>query len=855
MRLRRAEKLAISPQILQHAGPMNAHAVKSPTRSTLIRPKSVWSGNALPLLLGIVCLSLSTSVLSQQSAGTIESGEYQTDSEARAAWRPMAGTAPVSTAILDGKAVLRFPCNFEGTQIERASWDHQVRLDLADYNGVQFDFFCQDASPVSHFSLYFQSGEGWYSATFYPETSGWNQITIDISAMSTEGKPGGFASIRTIRISAWRGSDKSTEFYLHGFRAVGGFGPNTHVGILRCDSAARTRSSDAASVQQYCTALAEQFKAAGIEYATVSDLDLTSGKLHRLKLIVLPYNPVMPENTTAVLVEFIKGGGRLLSFFGMPETLRPCVKIEVGSVVRPAKQGGFARIRFVEGVVPGAPLLVGQNSWNILELKPVPGASREVAEWLDDRGQPTGHAAIVASANAVAVSHVLLTDDISNKRQMLLALTGYLVPQVWQQAADVSLSRLGRLAGYMDFENAVAAIAKLAGENQRVEPHLAAGRKLRDEAIAHRAAGRYSDAWARAQEAADRLLTAYACAQGPIEGEFRAFWCHSAFGVEGMDWDTAIRLLAKNGFTAILPNLLWGGLAFYPSAVLPVSPEVLTRGDQLEQCLAACRKYGLQIHVWKVNWNLGSAPREFVERLRAQGRLQSNAAGETNQWLCPSHPENQKLEIDSMIEVVRRYPVDGIHFDYIRYPDGDHCYCAGCRQRFMRHIGVSALRWPQDVQAGGPHRQAWLDWRRANISTVVHAISEKARTVRPTVKISAAVFPNWPSARDNIGQDWKVWCERGWLDFVCPMNYTTSNVQFQNLVRSQRSWAGAVPCYPGIGAWVMTPDRVIGQIDITRRCGTGGFVVFNYDSRAVRDILPMLGKGITRPKKSGTPED
>lgn len=807
------------------------------------------------MLVGVVCLSVSASVLSQETAGVIESGEYKTDSEARAAWAPMAGTAPVSAAVIDGKPALRFPCNFEGTQIERASWDRQVRLDLADYNGVQFDFFCQDASSVSYFSLYFQSGEGWYSATFYPETSGWNQITIDFPAMSTEGRPGGFGSIRTIRISAWRGSDKSTEFYLRGFRAVGGFGPNTHVGILRCDSAAQTKPSDTASVQRYCTALAEQFKGAGIEYVTVSDIELTSDKLQRLKLIVLPYNPVMPENTGAILEEFIKGGGRLLSFFGMPQTLRSWVKIEAGSVVRPAKPGGFAKMRFIEGAVPGAPLLVAQNSWNILELKPVSGASRVVAEWLDAEGRPTGHAAIVASSNAVAVSHVLLTDDIANKRQMLLALTGYLVPQVWQQATDANLSRLGRLAGYVDFDNAVTAIARLAGEDQRVESHLAAARKLRDEAAAHRAAGRHPDACARAQEAADRLLTAYACAQHPIEGEFRAFWCHSAFGVEGMDWDTAIRLLSENGFTAILPNLLWAGVAFYPSAVLPVSPEVSTRGDQLEQCLAACRKYGLQIHVWKVNWNLGSAPREFVDNLRAQGRLQLNAAGETNRWLCPSHPENQKLEIESMIEIVRRYPVDGIHFDYIRYPDGDHCFCAGCRQRFMSHIGVSALKWPQDVQPGGPHRQSWLDWRRANISTVVRAISEKARAVRPTVKISAAVFPNWPSARDNIGQDWKVWCERGWLDFVCPMNYTTSNVQFENSVRNQRSWSGTVPYYPGIGAWVMTPDRVIGQIDITRRCRTGGFVVFNYDSRAAREILPMLGKGITRPTKPGTPKD
>ena len=44
----------------------------------------------------------------------------------------------------------------------------------------------------------------------------------------------------------------------------------------------------------------------------------------------------------------------------------------------------------------------------------------------------------------------------------------------------------------------------------------------------------------------------------------------------------------------------------------------------------------------------------------------------------------------------------------------------------------------------------------------------------------------------------------------------------------------------------MTPDRVIGQIQVTRRLNTGGFVVFNYDARAAGELVPLLGQGITR---------
>lgn len=804
---------------------------------------SLQSGTTAAWLLCLVWGAPST--FAQDASDIIESGEYKSDSEARAAWLPMSGTAQVSTAILGGKPVVRFPCNFAGTRIERASWDRQMLLDLTGCRGVEFDFFCQDASPVSHFSLYFQSDQGWYSATFYPETSGWNRIAIETSAMSSEGKPGGWATIRTIRLSGWRGSDRSTEFFLGNFRKVGGLGPKTLVGIVRCDSAASSRPAEIGSIQQYCATVADQFNALGIEYATLSDLDLTAERLSHLELIVLPHNPVMPEDAAKALVEFLKDGGRLLSFFGMHQSLRPYAKIDAGPFVRPARPGGFATIRFLEGAISGAPAAVGQNSWNILEPKPVPGASRVVAEWLDPQGRPTGHAAIVASSNAVEVSHVLLADDPFNKRQTVLALTGYLVPQIWQQATDVALARIGRLADYHDFDGAVTGIAQMAGGEPRVASLLVAARRLRDEAAADRAAGRYAAGCARASEAANHLLRAFATAHHPRAGEFRGFWCHSAFGVEGMDWETAVRRLATNGFTAILPNLLWGGVAYYPGKVLPVAPEVATRGDQLAQCLAACRKHGLQMHVWKVNWNLGPAPKDFVDRLRNEGRLQANAAGDVERWLCPSHPDNRKLEVESMIEIVKRYSVDGIHFDYIRYPDDAHCFCAGCRDRFARSIGAGALRWPQDVRVSGSYRQAWLDWRRSNINAVVQAVSEQARAIRPTIKISAAVFRNWRADRDSVGQDWKLWCERGWLDFVCPMNYTTSNVQFENWGRNQRDWAGATPCYPGIGAWVMTPDRVIGQIELTRRLNTGGFIIFNYDSRAAGELVPILGLGVT----------
>jgi len=336
--------------------------------------------------------------------------------------------------------------------------------------------------------------------------------------------------------------------------------------------------------------------------------------------------------------------------------------------------------------------------------------------------------------------------------------------------------------------------------------------------------------------------------------DIRAIWCHDAFGVEGMKWEEAVRRLANNGFTAILPNMLWGGAAFYDSKVLPAAEKLAGRGDQIAECLAACKKHGIQMHVWKVNWNLGSqAPAEFVAKMRREGRLQAGARGEEELWLCPSNPDNQKLEIDSLVEVARNYDVDGIHFDYIRYPDADHCFCGGCRKRFAQASGLAIKDWPADVLRPGPAHERWLDWRRDNITAVVKAVSERAREIKPKIRLSAAVFSNWAADRDSVGQDWKLWCEKGYLDFVCPMDYTPSNANFEALVARQVGWAGKTPCYPGIGFSASSShfgaDRAIAQINITRRHRTGGFVIFNYGEPESRELLPMLGLGATKPAR------
>ena len=69
------------------------------------------------------------------------------------------------------------------------------------------------------------------------------------------------------------------------------------------------------------------------------------------------------------------------------------------------------------------------------------------------------------------------------------------------------------------------------------------------------------------------------------------------------------------------------------------------------------------------------------------------------------------------------------------------------------------------------------------------------------------------------------------------------------MITQQLQYCGSVPCYPGIGlsTWQdKNAVKVIDQINITRKLNTGGFTIFNYSPGEYRDILPLLGKGITK---------
>jgi uncharacterized lipoprotein YddW (UPF0748 family) len=769
---------------------------------------------------------------------SIDTFQYADTPAASQAWAAAEKTPAVEVVKEGGQPVVQFLAPFaRNTALERTIHDRNVSLDLAAAGQFSLNLAVDEPAAVGHVSLYFRSGKGWYSAGEGLHRKGRQTLEFSKASFSPEGQPAGWHKIDGIRISIWRGQAKDSTVRLEGLSAWW-----HDVALVIPAAYAHPEESELHAALQSAETVSRMLAELGLGSDAVEDAALAQGALGSRRVAILAYNPHLGDEAVAALEKFVASGGKLFVCYSLPHRLAKALDIEPGKYVGQKQPGDFAEIRFDATDVAGLPKAVRQASWNITTAKPIGAGARVIGSWFDSEGKPTGLPAMLLSDHGAYLSHILLSDDRAGKKQLLASILGRLCPPLWEQMAKSELARMGQI-GHCETVDALVQFVKESKKPQAIE-RLEAALAAKSAAEASFAAKSYPEVVQRAREARDQLAEAYLRSVASPTREGRAIWNHSGTGAYPGDWERSAKELSAAGFNMVVPNMLWGGLAHYASDVLPRSRDFEKYGDQIAQCVEAAKRHGLEVHVWKVNWNLSNAPKPFIEKLRAEKRLQVTAHGEPHDWLCPSHPDNFKLELESMLEVARKYDVDGLHFDYIRYPDGQYCYCDGCRERFQKDTGVKVAQWPADCYSGSL-KQSYRDWRCQQITRLVAAVHDQAKKLKPKLKISAAVFGSYPDCRQSVGQDWVAWVKAGYLDFICPMDYTTGDLEFKNLVSHQLKLVeGRTPLYAGIGAWRLgTPDRVVSQILLTRSLGAQGFTIFNFDPSAAGEIIPGIGLG------------
>ncbi len=769
----------------------------------------------------------------------IDDFQFADPPAARRAWLSQSDTPPVELIREDGATVLKVLAPF-GAQpdLPRTVIDRQVQLDLAAPGAFTLQVAGDAPEALAELTLYFRSGDGWYGSRGLLSKRGWQTLHFSKASFRTEGNPAGWHRIDGIRIAAWRSRAQDTSLWIRRLAAV------SHDVALVIPAAADREDGEVKAALDAAELVLEMLAELGLGADAIDEAAVTRSALGNRRVAVLAYNPRLGSQAADALGRFVESGGKLLVCYQLPRPLGAVLGFARPKYYRQERSGHFAEIRFHATDVPGLPERVRQASWNITVAEPAGYNARVIGQWYDDAGKPTGRAAMLLSDRGAFLSHIVLSDDRPAKKRLLAAILGRLAPPLWQSMAKAELERaagVGHCRGLDELLNHATRYTPVP--KQQLDRPLKAY-KTAQQLLYRR---QYPEAVRQARTAHNLLVDAYLRLQLSPTREGRAVWNHSGTGAYPGDWQRSAKLLADNGLNMILPNMLWGGRAHYASDVLPRSSTYRQYGDQIQQCVAAAKKHGLEVHVWKVNYNLSGAPKDFVEKLRREGRLQVTLQGETQRWLCPSHPDNQKLELESMLEVAQKYPVDGLHFDYIRYPGRESCYCDGCRRRFETESGRPVTDWPKACFSGSRRKQ-YNDWRCEQITHLVAAVHRQGKKLRQDLKISAAVFGSYPACRDSVAQDWPLWVQAGYLDFICPMDYTPSDLFFTSLVKNQLELVGGrIPIYPGIGATAsrssLSADRVVGQIHHARELGTSGFTIFDFNRSTAESIFPGVGLG------------
>lgn len=339
------------------------------------------------------------------------------------------------------------------------------------------------------------------------------------------------------------------------------------------------------------------------------------------------------------------------------------------------------------------------------------------------------------------------------------------------------------------------------------------------------------------------ILSAYA----QPKYEIRATWLTT---LGGMDWPRnkatnadGIRhqqqelcqildqLKEANLNTVFMQTRLRGDL-IYPSSI-EIFPEALTGRtgrnpgyDPLAFAIEECHKRGMELHAWIVTIPAGN--NRQVKLLGKNSIVRKNKKickqHEGAWYLDPGHPETADYLASIVKEIVSRYDVDGIHFDYIRYPE-------------------NARRFPdKDTHRKYGKGKDLKQWRRDNITSIARRLYNEVKQLKPWVKVSSSPIGKFRdtnryssygwNAYETVYQDAQGWLKEGIHDALFPMMYFKDN-HFYPFVLDWKENDYGRWVVPGLGIYFLSPrekdwplDEVSRQLFFIRQTGLAGHAFF-----------------------------
>jgi uncharacterized lipoprotein YddW (UPF0748 family) len=266
--------------------------------------------------------------------------------------------------------------------------------------------------------------------------------------------------------------------------------------------------------------------------------------------------------------------------------------------------------------------------------------------------------------------------------------------------------------------------------------------------------------------------------------EARAVWFEKAEMVEPKE-DVLSRLdrMADAGLNTICLAMQIRGYVMHPgSEIIPQWEGARqTDPDLLDWFIPAIHERGMKAEAWTefgfytyhtydANQDPSRGPvldkHPELVAIDAEGRPYLH----NEQWgdfysLCPANPKSHRVLIDLYVEMMDRYPFDGLNLDRIRFPAENYCYCPYCREHVKKEIGVDL----EQMKPGTQDEQRWTQWKEERLYDFMKNLNKEIHNRRPEARITSAVVP--PDMMEEKAQDWPTWLDRGWLDAAMPMLY------------------------------------------------------------------------------------
>lgn len=308
------------------------------------------------------------------------------------------------------------------------------------------------------------------------------------------------------------------------------------------------------------------------------------------------------------------------------------------------------------------------------------------------------------------------------------------------------------------------------------------------------------------------------------------------------------RLKAGNFNTVLLQTRLRGDM-IYPSAIEGFA-EALTGSegrnpgyDPLAFAIEECHKRGMELHAWIVTIPVGNDRQVSLMGRNSVVRKQRSICKhyQGSWYLDPGNPGTKDYLSRIVKEIVNRYDVDGIHFDYIRYPE-------------------NARKFPDsDTFRKYGNGKSLQQWRRDNVTAIVRQLYNDIKAIKPWVKVSSSPIGKYddtnryPSrgwnALNAVYQDAQQWLREGIHDALFPMMYFKDNQFYPFALDWEENRAGRW-VVPGLGIYFLSPaegnwplSEVVRQISFTREIGLDGQAYFR--NRFLMDNTKRLWEELT----------